>query len=145
MLRFERFQPSFQEAALTLINHNMRQRFGFLDESLNPDLFNIAETYRDEDFWVLFDEEDAVATGGLISYSASEGQIVRMHAVSSRRRIGLGSLMLEKLEERARERGFSKLWLETNLDWLDAIQFYQKNGYTEQVRNEHGIRFTKHL
>lgn len=126
-----------------LINVNMERRFGFLDESMNPDLTNIVIAYQDDDFWLAIDDDKVVATGALRKLSQTEGQIVRMHTAVSRQRSGLGSLMLRKLEERARMRGFSRLVLETNLDWLEAIAFYKRNGYSECHRNSENIHFKK--
>lgn len=121
----------------------MERRFGFLDESMNPDLTNIAVAYQDDDFWLAIDDGEVVATGALRKMSRTDGQIVRMHTAVSRQRQGLGTRMLRQLEDRAQARGFTRLVLETNLDWHDAVAFYKRNGYSECQRNSELIHFEK--
>ena len=43
--------------------------------------------------------------------------------------MGVGSALVEAVEEWAREAGIERLWLVTTNDNLDALKFWQKRGY----------------
>ena len=53
--------------------------------------------------------------------------------------------LVHKLEERVRERGYTRLAVETNLSRQSVIAFYERNGYSECQRNSEGIQFDKLL
>ena len=44
--------------------------------------------------------------------------------------MGIGTLLLEKVEEVARQAGCKRLWAITTNDNLDAHRFFQKRGFT---------------
>jgi len=144
-IRIIEFDPKYQNDAANLINTGLGDRFGFVDENMNPDLFDINSSYLDGVFLIALDGELLVATGALLPVTAEEGQIVRMHTHSKFRRFGIATRVLNALEDYAIQQGIDSLFLETNLDWGDAILFYQRNGFLEFARNEVGIRFRKTL
>ena len=45
------------------------------------------------------------------------------------RRVGIGSLLLERVLVAARDAGCSRLWMTTTNDNLDALRFYQRRGF----------------
>ena len=143
LVRIEQFEPRYQQATATLINKGLGERFGFIDESMNPDLYDIASNYADATFLLAMVNQSVVGTGALISSEPSCGQIVRMHTAANHRRRGIASQILDALEHRATQVGMQSLSLETNLDWDDAIQFYLRSGYAVLDRNHSGIRFQK--
>jgi len=144
-IRIGEFEPRYQSDAATLINTGLGDRFGYIDETMNPDLFDIESSYLEGVFLIAVEGEQLVATGALLPITAAEGQIVRMHTHSKFRRLGIATRVLTALENYALKEGFQALFLETNLDWGDAISFYQRNGFVEHARNEVGIRFKKTL
>ncbi len=137
------FDPLYQADAATLINTGLGEHFGSVDESMNPDLFDIEASYRAGDFLLALDGALLVGTGALLPISDEVGQISRMHTAISYRRQGVASRVLETLEKRAHTRGFRSVILETNLDWHDANAFYSRHGFMESARNEVGIRYRK--
>ncbi len=144
-IRIIEFDPNYQDDVANLINTGLGDRFGFIDESMNPDLFDIKSSYSDGVFLIALDGEQLVATGALLPITAAVGQIVRMHTHSEFRRFGIATRVLNALEDYANQQDVESLYLETNLDWGDAISFYQRNGFVESGRNEVGIRFRKTL
>ena len=144
-VRIADFESRYQAEVARLINTSLGARFGFVDESMNPDLYDIGSSYRDGEFLLALDGEQVVATGALVPVDAETAQIARMHTASDHRRRGIATRILAALEQRATARGVRRLILETNLDWADAIAFYQRRGYTETFRNDLGIRFRKAL
>jgi ribosomal protein S18 acetylase RimI-like enzyme len=48
------------------------------------------------------------------------------------RRVGIGSRLLERVVEVARDAGSGRIWLTTTNDNLDALRFYQRRGFQLQ-------------
>jgi ribosomal protein S18 acetylase RimI-like enzyme len=143
MYKIEAFSSKYQSAAASLINENLGRRFGVLDESMNPDLFDIESSYLDGYFFLALHKQKVLGTGGISSIYKDKAQIVRMHTHPDYRRLGIARSVLAQLEKTAQRHCVRELLLETNLNWVDAIQFYEAHGFTEVTRNTHGIRFTK--
>ncbi|KAK0105313.1 hypothetical protein ONS95_004304 [Cadophora gregata] len=61
-----------------------------------------------------------------------DAEIKRMFVIPDKRgrRLGVASAILKGLEERARNRGWTKVVLETGTPQPDAIRFYTREGYT---------------
>ncbi|MEO7494484.1 MAG: GNAT family N-acetyltransferase [Massilia sp.] len=68
----------------------------------------------------------AVGCGALRPLSAQVAELKRMYA---RPGSGAGAALLTALEARARELGYTELWLETRHVNLRAVQFYLRHGY----------------
>ena len=139
------FSPRHQERAAELINAGLGEHFGIADPTQNPDLFDIASSYRGGCFLVAIAEESVVGTGALIVEAEFVARIVRMHTDKRFRRSGVATRMISELESRAIERGFKEVVLDTGKAWHDAIGFYLSKGYREIGRNEYGVRFHKVL
>jgi ribosomal protein S18 acetylase RimI-like enzyme len=106
------------------------------------DLRDIGATYVDSggDFLVGLAEGEVVGMGGLHRRSAGECEIRRMRVHPDFQRQGLGRLILEALEERARELGFQTVRLDTTEDQTAAQRLYETSGYRE-VGRRHTERF----
>jgi predicted GNAT family N-acyltransferase len=72
-----------------------------------------------------FDEEKAVATGRLLA----DGHIGRMAVLKEWRGRGIGSLLLQTLVEKARERGDREVALAAQ---VHAVPFYRAHGFVEE-------------
>lgn len=128
------FDRADQEAARALILAGLGEHWGFIDETLNPDLDEIAIHYPPEtaDFYVVEDGDGAIiATAGLIREDDMTGRIVRMSVAQSARGRGIGKRLVSQLESAARARGYRRLVCETTHDWADAIALYTATGFTE--------------
>ncbi len=73
------FEPRYQDAAAGLINEGLGDRFGIADPSMNPDLYDIAESYESGEFLLALDDTRLVGTGALMPQDPNTGQIARMH------------------------------------------------------------------
>ena len=62
-----------------------------------------------------------------IEYDSKECEILTLDSLEESQ--GIGSALLDSLEERAREAGLQRLWLVTTNDNLPALKFWQKRGY----------------
>jgi GNAT superfamily N-acetyltransferase len=132
------FTAADQSAARNLILEGLGEHFGFIDESYNPDLNDIMAHYiaPGQSFIVAEIHGKIVGTGALISEDERVGRIVRMSVARDERRKGIGQALIAHLIQRARERGFTRLVLETNLAWDDAMGFYRHCGFFEECRTD---------
>lgn len=128
------FEPDDQDAARALVLTGLGEHWGFIDETLNPDLDDIAGHYPPEtaDFLVVEDAKgNLIGTAGLIREDAETGRIVRMSVAKAARGRGIGKRLVAELESIASARGYRRLVCETTHDWTDAIALYTATGFTE--------------
>lgn len=81
-------------------------------------------------FYVAFDGERAVATGGLRGIDERHGEVKRMFVHPEYRGTGAAVAVLRTLEADARARGWERLVLETGDTMLPAQRFYTREGFT---------------
>ncbi len=125
------FQPSDQSATKQLILAGLADHWGTLDPALNPDLNDIAKSYRGETFLLAVLGEEIIGCGALIAEEGMVGcgRIVRMSVKKRNRQQGIGRLILHHLQLAAKQRQFHKIVLETTETWTDVVAFYQANGF----------------
>jgi putative acetyltransferase len=81
-------------------------------------------------YYLAFDGDRAIGSGGLRAIDAEHGEIKRMYVDPAYRSTGLAADILHALEDDARGRGWTRLVLETGDRMLAAQRFYERNGYT---------------
>src|SRR5437870_1312389 len=74
------FEPRDQDAVSKLILEGLGEHFGFIDETLNPDLADIMKCYiiPGHTFLVAYIGSNLVGTGALIRENEGSGRIVRV-------------------------------------------------------------------
>ena len=82
-------------------------------------------------FVVAWLDGEPVGCGGLKTLDAETAEIKRVWTAASARGIGVAGRIMEWLEERAREMGFSVVRLDTNRSLIEAQALYRKLGYSE--------------
>ena len=122
------FRPEGQKPVRNLILAGLEEYWGALDESKNPDLRNIAESYENGVFLVAWLDNEIVGTGAFIP-RVETAEIVRMSVAQRVRRQGIGQQILKELCCRAYQRGFNQVILETTATWKNAIEFYKTFGF----------------
>ena len=132
------FRPEDQRAAKALILASMKEHWGVLDESKNPDLDDIASSYANGVFLVAWQNGEIVGTGAFRPVTAETVEITRMSVKKAKRRQGIGSAILTELCRRAHRRGYKRVILETTASWEEAIAFYRAFGFeiTHQVAGD---------
>ena len=123
------FHPSDQPAVKALILAGLVEHWGALDSAKNPDLDDIAASYKDAYFLVAKMDGEVVGCGALVPHDAYTAEIVRMSVAARLRRQGLGRRILQALIDRARAQGFKHVILETTETWSGVITFYQEFGF----------------
>jgi GNAT superfamily N-acetyltransferase len=71
------------------------------------------------------------------------GQVTRMFVMVSQRRQGFGFRLLEELESLARNRGITRLELDTRDDLVEARRLYERYGFAEVPAFNSG-RYAEH-
>ncbi len=85
-------------------------------------------------FFVIEWNDEIVGSGGIYP---TEGlpldtcELVKMYLVPKARGMGLGKMMLEKCEQKARELGYTKIYLESMPELTLALNMYKRSGYTD--------------
>ncbi|MHA1585417.1 MAG: GNAT family N-acetyltransferase, partial [Promethearchaeota archaeon] len=120
-LKILTLSSSSQFQARTLILEGLKDRFGWIDYSMNLDLDYILKNYNkpEQIFLTGWIGGLLVATGALIreiihpNKKLKIARIVRMSVSRDYRRMGIAGEILKKLEEYARNFGYHQILLET--------------------------------
>ncbi|WP_066172406.1 GNAT family N-acetyltransferase [Bacillus marinisedimentorum] len=136
-----------QTAARTLILEGFRERFGFLDSTLNPDLIDPVNWYSEKGMLFLTGSIDGqiVCTGAITYEEERIARIERMSVKKEYRRQGLAIEMLHELERSAGELEYKRIVMETNRGWKSAVRLYLANGYEIVDEDEERFHFYKEL
>ncbi len=130
------FRPQDQAAAKSLILAGLKEHWGVLNPTLNPDLDDIAASYGQDTFVLAWREGELAGAGALVREAEGAARIVRMYVDCKLRRLGIGSLILDYLLQQARTAGYRQIVLQTTSTWEEAIAFYRRYGF--QVVGEWG-------
>jgi len=131
------FRPADQAEARHLVLAGLGEHFGFIDETLNPDLDDIDATYirRGDEFFVAEIGGRIAGTAGLIFESTDVARIVRMSVDAGHRRSGIASALVAACKEAAERRGATELHVYTEPHWHDALSFYTSQGFVAYGRD----------
>lgn len=109
------FEPMYQQSLSKPINRGLGERFGYIDESLNLDLQGIELHFKDGNFLLALAHNELVGTGAILPEGSGVGRIVRMATDSKLRREGVGTRVIQALEQREK-RGLHTVILNTKLE-----------------------------
>ncbi|MCM2423693.1 GNAT family N-acetyltransferase [Streptomyces sp. RKAG293] len=82
-------------------------------------------------FLVARQADTAVACAGLLLLPPATAEIRRVYTAPPARGQGIGALLLQELETRARELGVTRMRLDTRDDLVEARRMYARFGYEE--------------
>jgi ribosomal protein S18 acetylase RimI-like enzyme len=134
-----KFESKDQNPAKALINAGLGQYFGLIDETLNPDLDNLALSFVDGCFLVGEMDTELVATGGYKPFNDETVKIERVSVHSKFRRRGFASQLFTALISEAKKAGYKRMVLETTSDWYGAIRFWSNHGFQITHVDDSGI------
>jgi GNAT superfamily N-acetyltransferase len=123
-----------------LVLAGLAGHWGSIDEALNVDLHDIAESYGAGRTVVVVDHDRIIGTGTVIPRTADTAEIVRMSVDAAERRHGVGRWIVEALLDTARRWGRTTVVLETSAHWDQVVAFYLACGFhvTHQTDGEFG-------
>jgi GNAT superfamily N-acetyltransferase len=135
------FEVGDQEQARWLILEGLGEHFGYIDETLNPDLDDILHNYiiPGHVFVVACMGREIVGTGALISLGEGLSEMVRISTRKDYRRRGIGQAIITYLVNVARQRGDRRIIVKTNASWDDAINLYKRLDFVEYGRTTIGV------
>lgn len=104
----------------------------FVHEQHVPEEEEIDEYEQDSAHFVLYDDDDNPAGAGRFRTFDGFGKVERICVMRGARKGGAGKVIMQKIEEFAKEKGITKLKLNAQ---THAIPFYERLGY-EAVSEE---------
>jgi putative acetyltransferase len=86
-------------------------------------------------FLAMFDDDEMICTGAIRRIDDETCELKRLWLLHQYQRQGLGYRMLNELLEIARDRGYKRIWLQTDVDAQSrAVDFYKQIGFYEIPR-----------
>ena len=141
------FSGADQEAVRDLVLAGLRDHWGTLDPTLNPDLDNIDGHYASLGGRTIVAEIDGeiVGTGTLHRGDDATAILVRMSVSGAHRGRGVGKRLVRELADLARVEGYERLECETTDSWQDAIALYLACGFEIVDRRDGDVFFRLRL
>jgi ribosomal protein S18 acetylase RimI-like enzyme len=133
-ISLRQYQDSDQKTVWQLHIDGLNQTGSRLNNpEYDQDILKIKETYLDNggDFFVACLGEEVVGMGALKKVDDTTGEIKRMRVNINHQRKGIGTKILEKLLERAKDIGYKKIILDTSENQKAAKQLYERYGFKE--------------
>lgn len=92
--------------------------------------YNRYNTLEDiHDVILIYEDGKAIACGSFKEYERHVAELKRVYVRKANRKNGIGKMLVNELEERAKEKGYTKLILETGKPLVEAIGLYKKMGF----------------
>ena len=101
------------------------------------DMDDIQQSYFDNDgiFLVMTDNDQIIGTGAIRKIDDNTCELKRLWLLLEYHGKGLGYRMIEELFTFAREKGYQRVWLETDRDYQRrALNLYKRLGFYEITR-----------
>ena len=95
-------------------------------------LLDIAALARDCHFLVARHDGEVVGCGALCVHGRSYAELKRIYVSSVARGSGLGRMIVQQLERRAREAGVASVCLETGIYQREALALFRAQGFVER-------------
>ncbi|MFX0125624.1 MAG: GNAT family N-acetyltransferase [Candidatus Hodarchaeota archaeon] len=124
-----------KDQILQLHDEFMREFFPeFLSEDPLREEGNLEEIYayfihQPGKFWIVEDQELIVGLIGVQLKTNKRADLIQLRVRKSHRRRGIGTLLVEKVEEFALSRGKERMILHTAERLVNARKLYEKSGY----------------
>ncbi len=140
MTTVRRYRPSDAPVVQSLHERVIRAAGTDPDDLPNTDdITDIEGEYLDAGGEFLVAERDGRVVGmGGLRVDGAEGELHRMRVARDCQRDGVGSALLDALEDAARDRGVTHLYAQTARRQAAAVGFYPANGYEQVDTETHG-------
>jgi putative acetyltransferase len=109
-----------------LLDEDLESRYGGIQKQY--DRLNSLEHIND--VIVAYGQGVPVACGAFKEYDSGSVELKRIFVIKENRRQGLAKLILGKLEEAAKKKGYKTAVLETGVKQREAVSLYENHGYT---------------
>ena len=138
MLEIRRYQDADNPAVLELHHLALEATGAYFPGKWNDDLDDIQNHYLNNggEFLVGTLDGKIVCMGAFRRKSDTLAEIKRMRVLPEYQRRGFGQIILNQLEEKASQLGYTELCLDTTTLQVPAQKIYQKNGFTVTGRGQ---------
>lgn len=106
--------------------------FNYVDSKDPNVIMELERTLAMSDIWIAYDADEIV---GIVR--GTRDNILNLFVVDEYARTGIGSMLVEKFEEKCRYQGFSNVRLSST---VEAIGFYEQLGYKKTT----GLRMARY-
>ena len=136
MLEIRRYQDADNPAVWELHHLALEATGAYYPGKWNDDLHDIQNHYLQNggEFLVGTLDGKIVCMGAFRRKSDTLAEIKRMRVLPEYQRRGFGQIILNQLEEKAFQLGYTELCLDTTTKQIAAQKIYEKNGFTEVRR-----------
>jgi ribosomal protein S18 acetylase RimI-like enzyme len=136
MLEIRRYRDADNPAVLELHQLALEATGAYYPGKWNDDLHDIQNHYLQNggEFLVGTLDGKIVCMGAFRRKSDTLAEIKRMRVLPEYQRRGFGQIILNQLEEKAFQLGYTELCLDTTTKQIAAQKIYEKNGFTEVRR-----------
>ncbi len=93
-------------------------------------------------YYVLVQNGEVLGGIGLAELEGEVCELQKLYLADSAKGRGLGYVLIEKIEQAARELGYRQIYLETHTNLLAAIHVYERAGYRQIPRPEGVVHST---
>lgn len=137
-IQIRRYEPADHPAVMRLHEAALRDVGAYVEEEgWDEDLRDIEAYYlKDGEFLVGIYDGRLVAMGAFRRTEGGRAEIKRMRVETGLQGRGFGQAILSALEERAAEKGYTTLSLDTTVQQEPARRLYARNGYREAGRGK---------
>lgn len=141
-MEYRPIAPEHDVAVAELIRSNLKAHRLDIPGTVYFDagLDHLSEFYAEPNraYYVLLEDEAVI---GGVGYAAFEGfadccELQKLYLCDAAKGKGLGYELLGFIEDRARDAGFLRMYLETHTNLQAAIHLYEKTGYRQIPRPE---------
>jgi ribosomal protein S18 acetylase RimI-like enzyme len=138
VLEIRRYQDADNPAVLELHHLALEATGAYFPGKWNDDLDDIQNHYLNNggEFLVGTLDGKIVCMGAFRRKSDTLAEIKRMRVLPEYQRRGFGQIILNQLEEKASQLGYTELCLDTTTLQVPAQKMYQKNGFTVTGRGQ---------
>ena len=146
-MEFRPLTPEYDAPLAALIRSSLKARgldipgTAYFDEALDR-----LSAYYDRPgrgYWILSGEDGALLGGiGLAEFRGSRCELQKLYLAESARGRGLSYDMIRWVEEKAREKGYRSIYLETHTNLQAAIHVYERAGYRQIPKPEDIVHST---
>ncbi len=138
MLEIRRYQAADNPAVWELHHRALEATGAYFPGKWNDDLDDIPNHYlqKSGEFLVGTVDGKIVAMGAFRKKSTTLAEIKRMRVLPEYQRRGFGQAILNQLEVKAIQLGYTELCLDTTTRQIAAQKMYEKNGFTATGRGQ---------
>ncbi|MBF0377817.1 MAG: GNAT family N-acetyltransferase [Desulfamplus sp.] len=140
-IEIDEFSSEYQNEILNLIVNIQQREFGIpITAKEQPDLCNIGEFYQKGkgNFWVALCDKKVIGTISLLDIGNKKAALRKMFVNEKFRgeKFKVALLLLNTLLQWSRANNIDEIYLGTTPKFLAAHRFYEKNGFTEIMKND---------